>query len=242
MIVTTAIYAVSGDPWTKAHTNIVERSLQIVNKVIVAIGKNPKKSYSFPLKKRKKLAELSIQHALAKYGDRVVVDSFEGLLVDYAFTQNVNLLIRGLRDDIDFNFERGMFKVNITQKGVDEILLFSHPDFEHISSSAVKELHRNQGNVIDYVDLCVKQTLEVDLSGIRIFGITGQIGAGKTYVADKICKFGSTTIFDSKHPRMNFYNIELDMIARNLLTKDTRPFAIEMRGKLIKNFDGGILL
>jgi pantetheine-phosphate adenylyltransferase len=228
LIMTTAIYAVSGDPWTKAHTNIVERSLQIVDRVIVAIGMNPKKNYAFPLEKRKSMAFLSIQHALAKYADRIIVDSFEGLLVDYAFMQNVNLLIRGMRDDIDFNFERSMFKVNITQKGIDEILLFSHPDFEHISSSAVKELQRNQGDITNYVDLCVKQAMEVDLSGVRIFGITGQIGAGKTYVANKICTLGRS--------RMAFYNVELDVIARDLLTKDQRPFAQEMRKKLIDFF------
>jgi pantetheine-phosphate adenylyltransferase len=239
---TTAIYAVSGDPWTNAHTNITERALQIFGKVIVAIGMNPEKRYAFPIEKRKKLAQLSVKHALCKYEDRIEVDSFEGLLADYAYIKNVKFLIRGLRDDIDFNFEKSMFKVNITQKGVDEIFLFSHPKFEHISSSAVRELQKNQGNIIDYVDLCVKQAMEVDLSGIRIFGITGQIGAGKTYVANKICEIGNAHIISSKHPRMNFYSIELDVIARNLLTKDMRPFAVEMRQNLVGAFDKWIML
>lgn len=225
-----AIYAVSGDPWTKGHTDIVERSLQVFDKVVVAIGVNPKKNYTFPLEMRKKLAGLSLQ----KFGDRVEIDSFEGLLVDYAYTRGVKILIRGMRDDLDFNYEKGMFQVNITQKGIDEFFLFPNPKYEHISSSAVRELQANQGNIIDYVDLSVKQALEVNM-GQYIVGVTGMIGAGKTYLTDRLCNVGEN-FFGSK-----YHHIDLDVIARKLLTEDTRHFAKQMRLELMQNIAGELV-
>ena len=225
-----AIYAVSGDPWTKGHTNIVERTLRIVDRVIVGIGINPKKKYSFLTDMRVKLAKISLEHLK----DRVEVVSFEGLLVDFAFMRGVKTLIRGIRDDIDFNFERGMFQVNITQRGIDEIFLFPSPEFEHISSSAVRELQQNQGNIIDYVDLRVKQAMEVQLSDQRLIGVTGVVGAGKTYMANKLCEIGK------KITLLDFHNVELDAIGRKLLTEDTRPFAKEMRKQLIDSLDAKI--
>jgi pantetheine-phosphate adenylyltransferase len=221
-----AIYAVSGDPWTKGHTNIVERALQIFDRVIIGIGINPKKKYSFSTEMRVKLAKISLEHLK----DRVEVVSFEGLLVDFAFMRGVKILIRGIRDDIDFNFERSMFQVNITQRGIDEIFLFPDPEFEHISSSAVRELQQNQGNIIDYVDLRVKQAMEVQLSNQRLIGITGVVGAGKTYMANKLCEIGK------KITLMDFHNVELDAIGRKLLMDDTRPFAKNMRFLLIEKF------
>jgi pantetheine-phosphate adenylyltransferase len=227
-----AIYAVSGDPWTKGHTDIVERSLQIFDRVIVAIGINPKKKYSFPIELRKKLAEVSLGHL----GDRVNVVSFQGLLVDFAYEIGSKVLIRGIRDDIDFNFERGMFQVNSSQRGIEEIFLFPSKEYEHISSSAVRELQQNQGNILKYVDIRVKQAMEVHLSNQRLIGVTGLVGAGKSYIANKLCEIGreSTAI--------NFHNIELDVIGRDLLTKDVRPFALTMRHELINAWQDNFLL
>lgn len=232
---TTAIYAVSGDPWTKGHTDIVRRVLQIFDRVIVAIGVNPKKNYTFPLEMRKKLAEYS----LTKYRYQVEVVPFEGLLVDFAYTQGVKTIVRGIRDDIDFNFEKSMFQVNITQKGIDEIFLFPRPEVEFISSSAVRELHRNQGDITKYVVLRVKQAMEVYLSNQRLVGVTGTVGAGKTYMANRLCEIGR------KNPdrwKMDFHNIELDAIGRDLLSKDTRPFAKAMRLNLINAWEDNSLL
>lgn len=229
---TEAIYAVSGDPWTKGHTDIVKRALQIFDTVIVAIGMNPKKSYTFSLGMRKKLAQVS----LAKYMDRLEVVTFEGLLVDFAYTRGVKTIIRGIRDDLDFNFEKSMFQVNITQKGVDEIFLFPRPEVEFISSSAVRELQRNQGDITKYVDLRVKQAMEVHLSNQRLIGITGTVGAGKTYMANKLCEIGR------KNMKMDFHNIELDTIGRDLLSKDTRTFARNMRLNLINAWEDCSLL
>jgi len=222
-----AIYAVSADPWTKGHTDIVRRALQIFDHVIVAIGVNPKKKYSFPLDMRKKMA----QYSLVDFMDRIEVESFEGLLVDYAYMRGIKTLIRGIRDDIDFNFEKSMFQVNISQKGIDEIFLFPSPQYEHISSSAVRELFRNQGNIVEYVDLRVKQSMEVQLSNLRLVGFTGLVGAGKTFMANKLCDMGSA-LYD-----MDFHNIELDVIGKNLLSKDSRPFAVDMRHNLVNTWE-----
>ena len=234
---TKAIYAVSGDPWTKGHTDIVKRALEIFDQVIVAIGVNPKKNYAFPLYVRKAMAECSLEKLNTPWATRVEVTSFEGLLVDYAYMRGIKTLIRGIRDDIDFNFERSMFQVNITQKGIDEIFLLPSPQYEHISSSAVRELQKNQGNITEYVDLRVKQAMEVRLSDQRIVGITGAIGAGKSYMAERLCDAGRKL-----YPSMGFHNIELDAIGKSLLTENTLPFALEMRQSLIEELGEHLMI
>ena len=80
---TTAIYAFSGDPITYGHIDIIRRAAKIFTKVIVGIGENPDKSYTFSLPDRKEMARLSVER------DNIEVVSFEGMLVDYAYEQNI---------------------------------------------------------------------------------------------------------------------------------------------------------
>lgn len=225
----TAIYAFSGDPITNGHIDIIKRALQYFDHIIVGIGVNPKKKYAFNLQARLHMA----REALKVLGFRVTVESFEGLLVDFAYSKRVKTLIRGIRNEADAVFEKEMFHVNLTQKGIEVICLFSKPSHTHISSSAVKEILRNQGNVIDYVPLNVKQALEVELLNQIVIGITGEIGAGKTYIANKMCELYGKHGAHGECDRP-IYNIDLDVIARSLLTEDDRPFAVGMRELLLE--------
>jgi pantetheine-phosphate adenylyltransferase len=231
-----AVYAFSGDPITNGHLDIIERALGIFDRLIVAIGVHPTKKYTFSLEERENMTQL----ATSKYGDRVRVVSFQGLLVDFAYAQNVKYVVRGVRTNTDFEYENVMAEVNRTQRGIDTIPLFSKPTFEKISSSTVKELQANQGDIVEYVPLFVKQQLEKRISNQYILGITGEIGAGKTYVDEQIRKhFWQSMPFPfskDSNVEIGVHSIELDEIARNLLKHDMRPFAISMRDELFKAF------
>jgi pantetheine-phosphate adenylyltransferase len=209
-----AIYAFSGDPITYGHIDIIQRALQIFDRVWVAIGVNPEKKYMFSLARRKELTAKALQI----FGDKIVVDSFEGLLVDYAYRKNIKTVIRGVRSGKDSEFEREMFRVNLTQRGIEVVCLFAKPSLEHVSSSAVKDLQKNGGDLVGFVPLHVKQVLEHELSNYFLVGITGEIGAGKTHIAKAL----------------NWTNIEFDMIGRKLLSESIEPFAFNMRNELLR--------
>lgn len=223
----TAIYAFSGDPITNGHVNVIERALNVFDNIIVGIGSNPKKIYTFGLEDRKSMTSA----ALAKFSNRVKVISFEGLLVDFAYAMNAKTIIRGIRNVRDFQEEYEMFLVNQTQKGIDTFFLCAGELLSHVSSSAVKELQRNHGDIYKYVPMLVKAKLEGKISGQRIWGMTGEMGAGKSYVAHSMKLFAENTYGEDLDV------IELDIIGKNLLTECTEPFAVEMRRALIQRLN-----
>src|SRR6478735_5475633 len=95
-----AIYAFSGDPITFGHLDIIERAAKIFDELIVAIGVNPSKKYLFTLEERAQMAKAATAHIP---NSKVIY--FYGLLVDYAYENNISTIIRGLRNSEDFNFE-----------------------------------------------------------------------------------------------------------------------------------------
>lgn len=219
-----AIYALSADPITYGHINIVRRALTVFDKILVAIGNNQAKKYMFALAERERLAKLAF--TTSDWEGRVEVRSFEGLLVDFAFEQGITTIIRGVRNTTDFAFEQMLNDVNQSQRlGVDTHILIADQNLSHVSSSAVKELQANSGkNILEYVPLAVKQALEIKMSKQYRVGITGPIGAGKSYVSKKLREIGK----DIKH-------INVDDIGRYIVTRSEEPIDVQTREKLAKN-------
>lgn len=221
----TAIYAFSGDPITLGHVNIVERATRIFDEVIVAIGANPDKTYMFSLEERAEMAAHSLQ-----FLKNVKVTSFRGMLTDFAYEQGVNVIVKGIRDDSDFEYERYLDQLGDSQKlGIDTVLLFADPTLAHVSSGAVKAIQKEQGLIHEYVPLFVKQKLEKTLSGQFIVGVTGEIGVGKSYVCEKMVELG-------KEVGLEVHNIELDFLAHDIYEKLTEPRYEEVRKTIIKEF------
>jgi pantetheine-phosphate adenylyltransferase len=153
-----AIYAGSLDPITYGHYNVIQRALYVFDKIIVGIGINPDKRYTFTLEERESLA----RNVLRRFGDRVVVKSFPGLLSDFAYENDIHTVIRGARNSADFDFERLLKDINQSfKKGLETLIFIADQDLSHISSSAAKKLTRNQAeNLLEYVPLIVKRALE----------------------------------------------------------------------------------
>lgn len=156
-----AIYAASLDPITFGHIDIIERAVQMFDELVVAIGANPDKKYMFSLEERVDMARYSLAHI-----HNVRVTSFSGLLVDFAYEQRADAIVKGVRDVKDFSYEQLLHQVGVSQKlGIETILLFARKDLEHVSSSVVKAIQKEQGFIHEYVPLCVKQRLEERMSG-----------------------------------------------------------------------------
>ncbi|MDB3868647.1 pantetheine-phosphate adenylyltransferase [Candidatus Marinimicrobia bacterium] len=152
-----AIYPGSYDPITNGHLDIIERSSKLFDKIIVAVASNGEKGKAlFSESDRIKMINKSIIHL-----NNVKVDSFNGLLVDYAVDKNANVIIRGLRALSDFEFEFKMALMNRSLKEeISTVFMMPHEKYTHISSSLVKEVASLGGDVSPYVPQHVQLSLQ----------------------------------------------------------------------------------
>jgi pantetheine-phosphate adenylyltransferase len=225
----TGILAFSGDPITYGHIDIIERALKVFDHVVVGIGENPEKRYTFSLEERTSMAEISLSHL----GNLISVVSFQGLLVDYAYSKGIPTIIRGIRNSSDADYERMLNDINsATKLHIDTVILFADQSLSHISSSAAKELQKHHGNnVIDYVPMYVKKKLEQKINDQYIIGITGEIGAGKSTIS----QLALNSLIDwTQECKIHLVNI--DQVAHSLLESCTEPFAFAMRSSLVDLF------
>ena len=151
-----AIYPGSFDPVTNGHIDIVERGLTLFDKLIVSILHNPKKEYLFPLEER--LAML--KDCLKKFKG-VEIDSFDGLLVDYAASRKAHAILRGLRAMSDFEYEFQMALMNRRlNREIQTVFLMTGLRWIFTSSSIIKEAIQFGGNIDGMVPKLVQNKLK----------------------------------------------------------------------------------
>ena len=142
-----AIYPGSFDPITNGHLDIIERSSKIFDKLVVAIANNSEKKTLFEPNEREEIINLSINHL-----DNVEVKIFNGLLIDFAKQEKLNIIVRGLRVLSDFEYE---FKMALMNRNLDDeitnLFMMAHEKYTHISSSLIKEVLSHGGNIDDYI-------------------------------------------------------------------------------------------
>ena len=142
-----AIYPGSFDPITNGHLDIVNRASKIFDKVIVGVLVNGGKIPMFSLEERVELIKKSVVA-----NDKVVVDSFNGLLTDYVKENDVDVIIKGLRAVSDFESEFQMATMNRKlNENAETFFLTTDMKYAHLSSSLVKEVFRLGGNIKDFV-------------------------------------------------------------------------------------------
>ena len=148
------IYPGSFDPITNGHIDIVHRSLELFDHVIVAIANNVRKTSLFTVEERK-------AHILsAVKSDRVEVDSFEGLLVDYVKSRGAHVVVRGLRALADFEYEFQLAHMNRRLGvGMETVFLMTSEKDFYVSSSLVKEVAQFGGDVKGLVPPMVEKAL-----------------------------------------------------------------------------------
>ena len=152
-----AIYPGSFDPPTCGHVDIIRRSLQLTDEVIVAVVYNPQKdNYLFTPQERLDM----FREELQAEGDRVVYDSFHGLLVDYVERMQANIIIRGLRAASDFEYEFQMALMNRHMKpNIDTIFLTTGAAHFYTAARLVKEISSLGGSVTGLVPPHVEKQL-----------------------------------------------------------------------------------
>lgn len=220
-----AIYGFSGDPITYGHIDVIKRSLSIFGKLIVGIGMNPAKKYFFTLEERRQIAEESL-----KFLPNVKVIAFKGLLVDYAYENNIDVVVRGIRNSEDLNYEMMLHQIGESQKqSIDTIYLPAKQELMHISSGAAKALQLEQGLIHEFVPLYTKQKLEERMSKQYLLSITGEIGVGKSYISQEIKKLG-------KSKGIDVHIIDIDKIGHQILGELEEPIYVKTRKEIAQVF------
>ena len=143
-----AIYPGSFDPVTKGHLDIIERAAEVADKLVVAILENPHKSGAlFTIEERKKHLKTVTKHL-----GNVEIDSFQGLLVDYAKKMESNVIIRGLRAVTDFENEFQMALTNRSlNHGIETFFISASVEYLYLSSSTIKEVAMFGGDISDMI-------------------------------------------------------------------------------------------
>ena len=141
---TKALYTGSFDPLTNGHYNIIERAAKLYDELTVGIIVNPSKKSMFTLEER----ELMIRETL-KGLPNVKVGNFSGLLADYVKDNDFNVVVRGLRAAMDFEYEIQMAQMNdrLFNEKVETVFLMTEPEYSFISSSMMKEVHSLGGSI-----------------------------------------------------------------------------------------------
>lgn len=145
-----ALYPGSFDPWTNGHLDILSRAVKMFDKIIVTVAVNNKKDAVFTGEERIKLIEESISHS--EWSSQVEIIQFTGLLVDLARKKEVNVLLRGVRQISDFEYEFRMALANRRlAPEVDTVFLMPDEQLTFISATIVKEIAAWGGDLSSFV-------------------------------------------------------------------------------------------
>jgi pantetheine-phosphate adenylyltransferase len=142
-----AIFPGSFSPFTVGHQSVVDRALPLFDKIIISIGINSEKNQYFSIEER-------LQWIKDVYGNnpKIEIKFYEGLTVDFCKKENANYILRGLRDSHDFKFEKGIAQMNKDlNKEVETIFIITPPEISHISSSIIRDIIKNGGDVSKFI-------------------------------------------------------------------------------------------
>ena len=137
----TAIFPGSFDPITLGHKDIIEKSLNIFDSVIIGIGQNSEKEYMFPAERRKQFVKETFKSI-----NNIEVKIYNELTIDFCKKNNADFIVRGLRNVSDFEFEKNIALTNRKLSGIETVFLLTSAKNSYISSGIVRELIKNNGD------------------------------------------------------------------------------------------------
>jgi len=146
------VYPGSFDPVTKGHLDIIDRATKLCNKLIVAVLINSNKKCFFSIEERVDMLKCSLVDR-----EKIVVESFSGLLVDFVELKNANAIIKGLRAVSDFEYELQMALLNKNlSPDIETLFMMTSINYSFLSSSSVRELARHGARIDGLVPNCIK--------------------------------------------------------------------------------------
>lgn len=142
-----AVFPGSFSPFTKGHESIVLRALPLFDEIIISIGINSAKNDYFSIDERVQWTE-----NVFKNYDKIKVERYEGLTIDHCLKMGAKYILRGLRNSHDFKYEKGIAQMNHSMDyGIETIFIITEPKYSHISSTIVRDVIRNGGDVSQFL-------------------------------------------------------------------------------------------
>ncbi|KAB0302203.1 pantetheine-phosphate adenylyltransferase [Vibrio fortis] len=149
------VYPGTFDPLTNGHLDLIERASKMFDEVIIAVAASPSKNTMFTLEER---VEFCIE--VTKHLDNVTAQGFSGLMVDFAKEVEANVLIRGLRTTVDFEYEFGLTNMyRRLMPGLESVFLTPAEEYAFISSTIVREVAIHGGDVTQFVPKVIAEAL-----------------------------------------------------------------------------------
>ncbi|MGV8086614.1 MAG: pantetheine-phosphate adenylyltransferase [Candidatus Woesearchaeota archaeon] len=226
-----AIYPLSADPVHKGHIYNIEAAIEMFGEVHVVIGVNGSKNYLFNVDERKSFLEKTISTYLPD-SSHVTIGSFDGLMKNYALMNGYTHIVKGVRNEKDFDFENSLAKYH-TQYGLQTILLPAKEELSNLSSTLVKEVVKLGGFVNEYVHPSVKEALEKKLGQKYLVAVTGSMGSGKTTFCKNLVNYANT--HSTENNGIKFTHIDVDRVVKSIYSGNN-PMHQKTRQEIIKNF------
>lgn len=156
----TALYTGSFDPLTNGHVDVIRQAAAVCDRMIVAIGVHPGKQPRFSVEERAKLIEDSCRSVLADARCALEVSTFDGLAVQAALDKGASLIVRGLRDGTDLDYEMQMAAMNATMAPTVQTVFFAaSPPVRPITATLVRQIAAMGGDVRPFVPAVVAEAL-----------------------------------------------------------------------------------
>tara|TARA_B100000927_G_scaffold252568_1_gene217930 strand:+ start:222 stop:689 length:468 start_codon:yes stop_codon:yes gene_type:complete len=149
-----AIFPGTFDPFTLGHLDVLKRSVLIFDEIIIGIGKNNDKKSMFSVEDRISFIKNSTVEL-----KNVKVMSYEGLTIDFCKNVNANFIVRGVRNNGDFEFEKAIARTNRLLSKIETVFLLTSAETSFISSSIVRELIKNNGNYHELIPESITKIL-----------------------------------------------------------------------------------
>ena len=146
-----AVFPGSFDPLTLGHCDIINKSLNLFDEIILAIGVNSTKENMFSIDQRKKFINDEFVNE-----EKIKILTYDGLTVDFCKTINADFIVRGLRNPADFEFEKTIAQTNKKLTGIETVFFLTSPETAYISSSIVREIIANKGEYTKLVPKSVR--------------------------------------------------------------------------------------
>lgn len=141
-----AIFPGSFDPFTVGHADIVRRALPLFDTIVIGVGVNAQKHALFTPEER-----VAVIQKVFRSEPKVKVRTYSTLTVDFAREENATFMLRGVRSTTDFEYEKAFAEANRQLSGIETVLMLTRPEYEHISSSLVRDLHSYGKDITPYL-------------------------------------------------------------------------------------------
>lgn len=160
-----AFYPGSFDPMTNGHIDVLEQSLALCDELVIGIGVHPGKTPMFSFDERVSMIDHAVRAQFPKRAQSVSVVSFQGLVVEAARTAGASILVRGLRDGTDLDYEMQMAGMNRAMApDVTTVFAPAYPESRHITATLVRQIAKMGGDVTPFVPVVVQKALAARIS------------------------------------------------------------------------------